>query len=121
MGKGFGIGVTAAEVRRKAQRQIRRVGVSGAQFLRTGMRRESLAYARKPYAGKTPAEAQRIATTLTIPVLVGVHPGGRIELIDGRHRAQAAREAGARSIKARVRVYGRRGALRKEYVARVKL
>jgi hypothetical protein len=121
MGKGAGIGLAGAELRRKAQRQIRRVGVSGAEFLRSGMRRESLAYARKAYAGKSASEAQRIATSLAKPITVGVHHGGRIELIDGRHRMQAAKAAGATKILARVRVYGKRGGLLKTYTGKVPL
>jgi hypothetical protein len=109
-------------LRKSSQASIRRVGgVSHAQFGREGMRRESLAYARKPYAGKSPKEATKIATTLVKPVVVGVHAGGRVELIDGRHRLQAAKEAGATHIAADVIVYGPRGGVVKKYRAKVKL
>jgi ParB-like chromosome segregation protein Spo0J len=85
------------------------------------MRTESLAYARKPYSGKSASEAQRIAAHLKEPVTVGVYVGGRVQLIDGRHRAQAAKAAGATKIRAKVIVYGPRGGIVRTYIGKVPL
>jgi hypothetical protein len=84
------------------------------------MRGPSLAYWQGVFEGKTAAEANQIASTMK-PVQVGVHDDGRVELIDGRHRAQAAREAGATKIAADIIVYGPRGGIVARFPGKVKL
>lgn len=81
-------------------------GLRNAQFLRTGMREESMVYARSAYAGATREAAEEIATRGIDPVRIELFPdeagGFRITLGDGRHRLLAAEEAGARHIRANI-------------------
>ena len=81
--------------------------------------------ARAPYKGSTGAGAEKIATSLRFPVRVHVEPGdaGKMRVIvnDGRHRMQAAREAGATHIRATVIEYGPRGARLRQWTGSVKI
>lgn len=119
MSKGVG-GIGKGALSRTIGKRIAAVGgISHAEYLREGFRPGSLAYWRAVYAGKTPAQAQRIAASLKEPVKIGV--GSIVEVEDGRHRMTAAKEAGATSIRARVRVYGTRGGASRTWVGLVKL
>ena len=80
-------------------------------YLRTGMRPESRDYARAQLAGASDVTAAALARD---PIVVAVYHDGRRELVDGRHRLEAATLAGARAIRVTVRTYGPRGALRSE-------
>lgn len=88
-------------------------GISGAGYMRDpgSFRASSLKSLRAEYAGKSPAEATRIATGRGMaPIRVDIHPGDKhVELRDGRHRMTTAKEAGAGRHRAEVRVYGKRG------------
>lgn len=81
-------------------------GLSSAEFLRTGMRDESAAFARRAYEGADAARAEQIATREIEPVRVELFPqedgSMRVTLGDGRHRMQAATDAGARHIRAEI-------------------
>lgn len=74
-------------------------------------RESSLKSLRKAYAGKTAAQATKLATSGKMqPIRVDVHPrDNHVELRDGRHRMTIAKEAGATHIRAEVRVYGKNG------------
>lgn len=80
-------------------------------YLRTGMRQESLEYARAQLAGATDVTAAALARE---PIVVAVYSDGKRALLDGRHRLFAAHEAGARAIRVTMRVYGPRGAVKAE-------
>jgi len=80
-------------------------------YLRTGMRPESRDYARAQLAGASDVTAAALARD---PIVVAVYHDGRRELLDGRHRLEAAMLAGARAIRVTTRTYGPRGALRSE-------
>ena len=80
-------------------------------YLRTGMRPESRDYARAQLAGASDVTAAALARD---PIVVAVYHDGRRELVDGRHRLEAATLAGARAIRVTTRTYGPRGALRSE-------
>jgi SPP1 gp7 family putative phage head morphogenesis protein len=80
-------------------------------FSRGGMRSESRDYARAQLAGASDVTAAALARD---PIVVAVYHDGRRELLDGRHRLEAATLAGARAIRVTVRTYGPRGALRSE-------
>ncbi len=84
-----------------------------------------LTYARSHYAGMTPAQAERAATSLSMPIRIHVEPGlgGKPHVIlnDGRHRMTAAREAGATHIRATVVTYGPRGGQRGSWTGTVKI
>jgi hypothetical protein len=80
-------------------------------YLRTGMRPESRDYARARLAGASDVTAAALARE---PIVVAVYHDGRRELLDGRHRLEAATLAGARAIRVTTRTYGPRGALRGE-------
>lgn len=80
-------------------------------YLRTGMRPESRDYARAQLAGASDVTAAALALD---PIIVAVYFDGRRELLDGRHRLEAATLAGARAIRVTTRTYGPRGALRSE-------
>ncbi len=95
-------------------------GASKADSLKSGMREESLAFWRKQYEGKTPAEATAIATSLKEPIKIGID-GKSMHIIDGRHRTLAAKEAGAEQIKAEVRVYRKDGSAKSVWTGNVKL
>jgi hypothetical protein len=85
-------------------------GVSGASHLKEAFRPGSQAYWKSVYEGKTAEQATRIATHLKEPIKIAVYTGkkGGLEIIDGRHRMRAAKEAGAKKIRVTVRVYGER-------------
>jgi hypothetical protein len=122
--KSHGTGPSGGDARKTAGASIRRIGgISEASFSRDveTFRKGSLAFWRKAFKGKTPEEATKLATSLKAPVLVGVHAGGRVEVIDGRHRLTAAKRAGAKSIRAKVIVYGPRGGIVRTYVGKVPL
>lgn len=67
----------------------------------SGMRQESFAI----------VAAQRASGAPMRPIEVSVYHGERPVLVDGRHRLDVARARGDTHIEARVRVYGKRGAL----------
>ena len=88
-------------------------GLHATDYLRSGMRDESLAFWRARFAGKTAAEAQRIAERDMPAMHVALYRENgrtRVVLEDGRHRMQAAREAGATRIRVEARIVGERGA-----------
>jgi hypothetical protein len=120
MSKGHGTGPSGGDARKSAGASIRRIGgISHAQFGREGMRKGSQEYWKKIFEGVDTEQATKLATSLKTPVLVGVHAGGRVEVIDGRHRLTAAKRAGAKSIRAKVVVYGPRGGIVRTYTGRV--
>lgn len=90
-------------------------GVSRSEFLREGMR--DLSQHRGAYEGATPSEIDLIATGQmpaknsgkVLPPITLVVEGTQMTLRDGRHRYQAAREAGARRILANVITYTAKG------------
>lgn len=104
----------------------RRLGVANMAFNRDPESMRDMTGIRRAYEGTTPDVADQIATGQRPPqgsvsgqplppVSVHVFPSeGVVALNDGRHRLQAAQEAGARNIRARVRVYGPRGGLIEE-------
>lgn len=104
-----------------AVQEINAIGLRNTNYLRSGMRPESLAFARQRYEGATPEEAQELALTLPEPVRVHVRPGELPELNDGRHRMTAAIEAGATHILAKVVQYGSRGGQKAVAIRPVKL
>lgn len=79
-------------------------GLVNAEYLREGMR--DISKIRKIFENKNAIEAETIATNLSEPIKVSIKqfPNNtyKIYVIDGRHRATAAREAGAELIKATV-------------------
>ena len=89
--------ISRKETVEQAFLRARRIGVANMQFNRDPetMRPVSLELAR----------AQRDAR----PIDVDVYPDA-VVLADGRHRLQAAIEAGATHLRARITVYGPRGA-----------
>lgn len=98
-------------------RELNSIGLENSQYLRTGMRDESLTKVRGAFAGKSAVEAQDIALGKAPsatgermkPVDVSVFPdegnGPIFNLADGRHRMAVARDAGATHINARIRYY----------------
>ena len=125
MSKGTGTSSSGGTGKTLSLRSIvnRSGGVVSSVYARDGMR--SLASARADYAGKSPAQATRIANTLKHPIRIHIEPAGkhgsRVILNDGRHRMTAAKEAGAKSIRAHVVEYGARGGKRREWIGSVKL
>jgi hypothetical protein len=99
------------------------VGMRGSGFARvtrisqvrivshSGMRSESRAFVR----------AVRAAGRRLKPIVIVVEKGQRPHLQDGRHRLEAARAAGDKSIKAIVRYVGPRGAVRKTETRRIRI
>lgn len=69
------------------------------EYLKSGMRDESKAYARAQLEG---GDVTKRALARE-PIDVDVWPDGRRTVADGRHRLEAAREMGADAIRARVR------------------
>lgn len=117
-GRGGGSGRVSAAVRLQSS------GLRDADlgYLRTGMRpmtpfRDAYASAKNAGIGPT-----RVAATGVYPggkfppIRVNVDSNGNQELADGRHRYLAAREAGAKAIRARVVEYGPRGSVRSDRV-----
>lgn len=82
--------------------RVNELGLKNATFLRSGMRQDSVDFARRIYDGADAARAEQIATNLADPVQVRLFPDGTINLGDGRHRLAAAEQAGARHIRARI-------------------
>lgn len=82
-------------------------------FLRTGMRPESLEHAAHQLTGKIDVTAAALARE---PIIVDVYADGKRALGDGRHRLAAAQAAGARAIRVKVRTYGPRGGLKSEVI-----
>ncbi len=84
-----------------------------------------LTFARSHYAGATARQAGRIARNSRYPVRVHVEmdrKGRRTVILnDGRHRMTAAREAGAKSIRAHVVEYGPRGGIRRQWTGPVRI
>jgi hypothetical protein len=99
------------------------VGLFHSDYLRSGMR--DLTFARSHYAGMSAKEADRYARTSAYPVRVSVEPGrgGKptVHLGDGRHRMTAAREAGAKYIRATVTRYGPRGGVKGKWTGPVRI
>jgi SPP1 gp7 family putative phage head morphogenesis protein len=79
------------------------------QYLRTGMRAESLEFAARQLEGGDP-------TTLALarePIVVDHYLDGTNALSDGRHRLAAAQKAGARAIRVTERWYREDGSIRR--------
>lgn len=83
-------------------------GVGAAGKLNRGMRDESLARESAKYIGKNKEEINQIAANLEYPIDVSID-NGNIMLRDGRHRLEAAKQAGAKTIKVRVRKFNAQG------------
>lgn len=99
-------------------------GVSGAQALKSGMRGESTAFWRARFAGKSPEDVRKLAEADMPPVHVTIFREiGRnlVVLEDGRHRLQAAREAGATRIRIKARIVGERGAASQTWTGVVRI
>lgn len=80
-------------------------------YLREGIRAESLAYAQ----AQIPAGADATAAALAlVPIVVEVYPDGTRVLADGRHRLIAAQAAGAQAIRVTTRILGKRGKVKAE-------
>lgn len=98
-------------------------GVVGSDYLRSGMR--DLTFARSHYQGMSARAADRHARNLSHPIRihVAVDRNGKrtVHLNDGRHRMTAAREAGAKSIRAHVVEYGPRGGRLRSWTGPVRL
>jgi len=110
------------QVAEESIQRAREMGVSNMKFNRDAetMRPASLETTRGLFKGADPEAADEIATGVRPPagskapmrpIDVDIYPAENIvTLADGRHRLQAAQEAGAQNIRARVTVYGPRGA-----------
>jgi hypothetical protein len=88
------------------------------------MRSESLSYWRKRFAGKTAAQVRALAEREMPPIRIALYrEGGRTRAVleDGRHRMQAAREAGATKIRVTARIVGERGASSSKWTGVVKI
>ena len=110
---------------RAAGDELDQLGLVNTKYARDGMRDESLDFARKAYAPESPSifpgpsvspaeRAQQIATTKVKPVRVEIYPDTGPVLGDGRHRMQAAIEAGAKDIRANVVTYDADGNVLKQ-------
>lgn len=90
-------------------------GVRNADFMRdpTSFRPASLASLGGLYQGKTATQATIIATKKIDPIKIAIDHSGKgpaqITIIDGRHRMTTAKNAGAKRIRAEVKIYGKRG------------
>ncbi len=114
MGKGVGKGSGGGGASGALQRAVgvvNKTGVSKGEYLREGMR--DMRTHAGAYAGASPAKATTIATGkapaantggVMPPIKVTVE-GRTVHLVDGRHRAAAARAAGATKIRAEVSTY----------------
>lgn len=98
--------------------ELDNLGLENSRYLRNGMR--DMSGIRAAYEGATPEEAQAIALGERAPVgsvtgkpldpvRVHLEPGEPPILNDGRHRMLAAKEAGAKSIMAKVVRYDAEG------------
>jgi ParB-like chromosome segregation protein Spo0J len=94
--------------------QVNELGVENTDFNRDPASMRDMSTHRGAYEGATPEEVQQIArgeiptknsSKPFPPVAVNIESDGQIYLNDGRHRLQAAKEAGANEILARVRRY----------------
>lgn len=106
------------------QAKVNEIGVVNTDYLKSGMRPESLGFARTIYQGTTPEQANAIARGLPEPIRLEISPDrGRDKIVlgDGRHRMTAAIEAGATEINAKVVKYGPRGGVRSVFTGPVKL
>lgn len=106
-----------AGLREQADDTLNAVGLENFKFLRTGMRDDSLAYAKSAFEGASPAEARAIAMGERVapdgrafePVRVDIYPDTGPVLNDGRHRLAAATEAGSDRMLAKVTRYDGEG------------
>jgi hypothetical protein len=112
-----GLDVLALEAGAGIQNQINAIGVANIEMPRGGMKPASLESVRGAFAGLDANEATQVAlgtrdvakpgasgAKRLLPVEITVYDGeeDRPKFQDGRHRLQAAREAGATQIAARV-------------------
>jgi len=124
-----------------ARERVNRLGVENADFNRDPQSMRDLTSHRGAYAGATPEEAQQIARGEIPtknsggllpdgslmggkpfePVSVHVESDGQIHLNDGRHRLQAAKEAGATDILAKIRHYDAEGNIVSEEISPVSI
>jgi len=120
---------------------VNELGIENAEFNRDPASMRDLTLHRGAYAGATPEEVQQIARGEIPtknsggvwpdgspmegkpfePVSVNVESDGQIHLNDGRHRLQAAKEAGAKEIVAKVRRYDAEGNMVSEQVSPVSI
>lgn len=120
MSKGGGLGRGAGAGAKAARAIARMGGVLSGSHLRSGMRAESQAYHAGLFASaRSATAAQRIADRLD-PIRVRLDRGGTMHIADGRHRASAAKAAGATHIRAHIQAMGRDGSVQ-TVRARVKL
>lgn len=102
-----------AGLRQQIDDELNELGLTNFKYLRSGMRDESLAYARGAFEGASPAEARAIAMGERAapdgrafePVRVDIYPDAPPVLNDGRHRLAAASEAGSDRMMAKVTRY----------------
>jgi phage-related protein (TIGR01555 family) len=128
-----GAGVKLSGSRKDTESHINSLGLANAKSPSEGMSETKLAAARDAFKGLSPDEATAVATGerdvaelnpfegqnkegasaaqhgKLPPIRVQVEHTGKVSIIDGRHRMQAATEAGARQIKAVVTQLGARG------------
>lgn len=101
---------------------VNSIGLVNSNYLRSGMR--DLTFARSIYSGMTPRQADAHARKLAYPVKISIYPDrGRqtVSLNDGRHRMTAAREAGAKYIRATITQYGPRGGVKATWTGPVRI
>jgi hypothetical protein len=72
-------------------------GAHGLAIPQGGLRPESFTYLR---AGGKPVP--------TLPVTLAIYPGGKLAIVDGRHRITIARELGHTHVPGKIVAYGPR-------------
>jgi hypothetical protein len=109
---------------------VNKRGIENTEFNRDPASMRDMRVHRGAYEGATPEEVQQIArgeiptknsSRPFDPVSVNIEADGQIHLNDGRHRLQAAKEAGADEILAKVRRYDSEGNIVAEEVAPVSI
>lgn len=98
-------------LRKKFTDELDSLGLENFKYLRSGMRDESLDFARGAYRNADDANAVAMRQQ---PVRIEIYPGEPPILNDGRHRMVAAKEAGADELPAIVAKYDGEGNLLSE-------
>ncbi len=123
-GQGAGKGVPAKPGTTTAHLQTHGVKDSQLSYLRDPgtHREESVAHFAKVYAqGKADGQTPTDIAMAQAPIRLDVYPDGKIALGDGRHRYGAARDNGAKQLRAVVTEYGKLGGVKSEKTITVPL
>jgi hypothetical protein len=111
-------------VARDALQVTRGIAEADLKFLRSGYRPKLQIYGGVPRQSVDAVATGRLnppgSRQPLPPITIGAYPG-EFHLIDGRHRLEAAQNAGATRILAKIRVYGPRGGLKWEGVRDIPL